>query len=366
MGIPFDERELKVKRVVPETKRCPEIQVFDYPVSERQAVHDMVDGSPEWVLTMHECQTFIPRIVPDNVCRGMIRDSLPFDPASEAGGKDMFGVEWVYVPAVGGSMEKEGGSFLLEDVNEWESVLSFPDIDSWGWEEASEQNKDYLNHDMAICTWLYTGWFERLISFMGFEEAAVALLDEDQEDAIKELMMALSGTYCDIIEHMVKYFGVDLFYIHDDWGSQAAAFFSADVARELFVPAMKRVTDKCHELGAIAELHSCGNHGSVQIENIIEAGWDLWRPQPMNNIEALWDEYGDRITLAPVFEPLEEEAPDKRAVEAIDAWVQKYCTTPGKSACWNMACQRSLTKAVRRELYVASRKAYAAWPDADD
>ena len=361
MGVPFDEKELEVVSVIPGSPRCPEIQVFDYPVSQKQAVHDSFVGKPDWVLTMHEVQTFIPRIVPDNVCRGMIRDANPFDPVKEAGGKDMFGVEWVYVPIANGSMEKEGVSHYFDDANDWKDVLVFPDVDSWDWEGCKKENEGFLNHDMAICSWLYTGWFERLISFMGFEDAAVALLDEDQEDAIKELMLALSEVYCKIIEHLVKDFGVDVFYIHDDWGSQAAPFFSADVARELFVPAMKLVTDKCHELGAIAEFHSCGNHGLVQIENIIAAGWDCWRPQPMNDIVTLWDNYGDQITLAPLCDPLPADATEQQMIDAADAWVERYCTTPGKSVYWNMASQMCLQPAFRRELYKASREAYACW-----
>ncbi len=363
--IPFDEKELEVREVCPEFPGfAPAFNYRNYPLSGKQAFYEtFIDKKPTWFLTMNECLQFIPTCVPDNICRAIIMEAAPFNPFAEAGGKDMFGVEWVFVPTAMGSMEKEGVPHLLEDVNDWKTAITFPDVDSWDWEGAAARNKDFLNTDKAILTWMYTGWFERLISFMGFEEAAVALLDEDQEDAVKELMMALSEVYCDIIEHYVKYFDVDLFYIHDDWGSQLAPFFNFDIAQKFFVPAMKKVTDKCHELGRIAELHSCGCHGAVQIENLIAAGWDIWRPQGINNIEALWEKYGDKITLAPTMDPLPENATDAEKIAAVDAFVEKYCTTPGKPAIWNLDSSYMLDDVVAKELYLASRRAYAQWPE---
>ena len=202
---------------------------------------------------------------------------------------------------------------------------------------------------------------------MGFEEAAMALLDEDHEDAIKELMLALSDLYIDIVDHIVKFFpGVDNFLCHDDWGSQTAPFFSKDIARKFFVPAMRRLTDYIHELGCYTVLHSCGCHGAVQMENIVAAGWDWWTPQPMNDTDSLWREYGDKILLSVKMDPFPEDVSEGEMVAIADAWVQKYCTTPGKPVSMHYLDKPMLNKVFRKELYIASRKAYAAWPDADD
>ena len=198
---------------------------------------------------------------------------------------------------------------------------------------------------------------------MGFENAAIALLDEDQEDAVKELLDAIANTLCEVVEHYVNYFGVDCFYIHDDWGSQKAAFFSADVCREFFVPAMRKVTDKIHELGGIADLHSCGNHGATQIENIIAAGWDIWRGQPMNPTPELFEKYGDKITLAPMLDPVPEGATDEEKKAIARAYVEKYCTTPGKTIVMNHDSYQAVDKVVYQELYIASREAYNKWPE---
>jgi hypothetical protein len=54
----------------------------------------------------------------------------------EAGGKDFFGIEWEYIPQVGGSMVRPGKGALLEDVNDWEKVIKFPNLDDYDWEAA--------------------------------------------------------------------------------------------------------------------------------------------------------------------------------------------------------------------------------------
>ena len=369
MAIPFNENELEVREVIPGIPGfAAEFDYLNYPISSKQALHDAIlKKKPCWVPSFHDYENFGPTCIPDVVARGSVwgPEMAIFDPLTQGGGKDMFGIEWVYVPAAMGSMEREDVPHLFEDANDWKDVVVFPDVDSWDWEASAERSKEWLraNSNKSIAAWIFTGFFERLISFMGFENAAVALLDEDQEDAIKELMMAIADTLCDVVEHYVKYFGVDYLYIHDDWGTQKAAFFNADVCREFFVPAMRKVTDKIHELGCIAELHSCGCHGTVQIENIIAAGWDIWRSQDMNPISELWEKYGDQITLAPNLDPIPEGASDEEKRAVARAYVGKYCTTPGKPVVLNFESYPVADRVVAQELYIRSREAYNSWPE---
>ena len=87
---------------------------------------------------MHEFIEFIPTCVPDNIARGQIWEAQPFDPFTEAGGKDVFGVGWMSVPAAMGSTEREDVPHLMDDANDWRGVITFPDADSWPWAEAAE------------------------------------------------------------------------------------------------------------------------------------------------------------------------------------------------------------------------------------
>ena len=257
MSIPFDKNELCVVDIAPGDMRNPTIEEYNYPVSKRVALRAAVEGKPVWLPDRFETQEFSPRILPDNVVRGMVCDGEPFDKNADAGGTDMFGVEWVYVPVAGGSMEKPGNSYLLENVNDWKRIISFPNIYDWDWNVAAIANKNYIDSNRSVQVTILSGWFERLISFMGFENAATSLLDEDQIDSVKELMLALTDLYIDIVDSIVKYFpDVDNFLCHDDWGSQVAPFFSKDIAANIFVPAMKKLTDHIHKIGCYAVLHS--------------------------------------------------------------------------------------------------------------
>ena len=58
---------------------------------------------------------------------------------------------------------------------------------------------------------------------------------------------------------------------------------------------MRRVTDYLHSRGKTCELHSCGQNYK-QDPNMIKAGWDRWNPQPMNDTDGLYDQYGDKLT----------------------------------------------------------------------
>lgn len=249
----------------------------------------------EWIPCLGDFQIFSPRIVPDNKARAFSVEVDPVPPA-QWGGEDMFGVEWEYIPVAGGSMEKEGVPHLMDDVNDWKDVITFPDVDSWPWEEAAERNKNFIDRTKFVQVWFFTGFFERLISFMGFEDAAVAMIDEDQEDAIHELFDALADTYIKIIANYKKYFDIDGVYMHDDWGTQKSTFFSRSVAMDMIAPHMKKVSDYCHANGLVYESHSCGKNESI-IDAYLAAGSDQWIGQDMNDVVKLRREYGDKIVV---------------------------------------------------------------------
>jgi hypothetical protein len=54
----------------------------------------------------------------------------------------------------------------------------------------------------ALHTSLLNGLFERLISFMDFENAAAAIIDEEQESAIHALLDRLVALYIDILDRL--------------------------------------------------------------------------------------------------------------------------------------------------------------------
>ena len=51
---------------------------------------------------------------------------------------------------------------------------------------------------------------------------------------------------------------VDIFTVHDDWGTQKDAFFSPAMMEELLYEPTKRIIDHVHSLGKLYQFHCCG------------------------------------------------------------------------------------------------------------
>lgn len=351
----FNEKELE--NTVAETGMFGAIPRYNYPVTPKEAYRAMLDHKPIWQTTGVESMLFTPMCYPDNIARAFIFEGRPFNPA-DGGGKDMFGIEWEYIPVAGGSMVRPGKPFL-EDVDEWYDKVVWPNPDEWDWAGTAEANKEYLNTDKFITFWIMNGWFERLISFMEFEGAIMAMADEDYQEDVIKLFDKLSDLYIKVVDKVAEYFPqVDAICCHDDWGSQKETFFSPALVEKVIVPAMKKVTDRIHEKGMYAELHSCGQIYK-QVPNIIKAGWDYWNPQPMNDTEKIYDEYGDKLVIGVIPKmSTAEEADEATQIAEADAFVKKYCSDPNKTVTINKTSGRGMTPAFARELYKASRIAY--------
>lgn len=274
--------------------------------------------TPQWMPLVSEVQFIHPAIVPDNMARGAVMENQKVS-HDQFGGPDMYGVQWVYDPVVGGSMEAPAVPPILKAIEDWPDVIHFPDIDSWDWEGAAARNRDYLSPDRLRSTTIFTGIFERLISFMGFEEAAMTLIDEDYAEELGELLTKLTDTNIKLIEKMKQYFDVDLVCFHDDWGGQLSPFFSLQTCREVLVPHLKRVVDYCHSHGILLELHSCG-HNDALVPAMVEAGVDAWCGQPMCDKFALWEQYGEKLAIGINFssgDPQTVEAEVRQIIQRV-------------------------------------------------
>ncbi|MCD8241736.1 MAG: methyltransferase [Lachnospiraceae bacterium] len=277
--------------------------------------------------------------------------------------KDMFGIVWEYVADIGGSTTRPGNP-LLSDANEWKEKVNFPTkefIDSWDWAEMKRRTKVQIREgdfrEIIICT----GYFERLISFMDFEEAAVAMIDEDQQDAIKELFGCLSDLYINLINKYLDVLGagnVDAVCLHDDWGHQRGIFFSADTLREMVVPYMRRVTDYIHEKGMIAECHSCGKVDSL-LPLYVEAGFEMLECQSLLDFDKDVPAYGDKLLMhvSPDVPPL--DAPEGEHIQAARQFVDKMISYGNPFLMDNYYSPYLLSRVFCDEVYRYSRQQLA-------
>ena len=359
MSIPFDPKELEIVGRMPGfNPAVPGTALFNFPISPKENYKAlMFDHKGNWMPYGVETGVFCPSIIPDNIARAFVFEGKRWEePYTKHA--DMFGINWVFVPTVGGSMEDPDYPHPLQDVNDWKDVIKFPDPYAWDWDASGRLNNEYLkNNGKNNMFWFLNGMgFERLISFMGFEDAAVALIDEDQEDALHELLGALTDLHITIAKLAMETYGegVGGFCVHDDWGSQKAPFFSFEAGKEFFVPEWKRFTSYIKGEGRLADLHSCG-HIETQIENFIEGGWQSWTPMPMNDTHALYEKYGDKMVIGVVAPKWDPNGTEEEQYEAGKAFAEKFYR-PNKSAAYSLYTYINMTDAYAKGVYEASRK----------
>ena len=344
--IPFVQNELRVVDELPGMFGRPGTPLIDTPVTSRENMTALFyEKKPFWMPTGNEHKMLGSNIYNDNLGRGMGHDNI-----------DAFGIDWEWVPTVGGSIVRPGEP-LLKDVREWKDKIHFPDLDTYDWAKDAEEHKVDARFSTQL-SFVNGFWFERLISFMDFAPAAMALIDEEQQDAVKELFQATTDFACKVVDKVLEYWPkIDSFNIHDDWGAQKAPFFSEEIAYEFFVPFMRQLTDHIHSKGRFTTLHSCG-HVDTRVQCFIDGGFDAWDPQAMNDIEMMYEKYGDKIVLGvwpDKFDPA--TTPEDKQRELARAFVAKYCK-PGKPAMFGHYGSWAMTPAFVEEVYIASRKLY--------
>ncbi len=324
--IPFSSSEMEIigsHITTTEPVHTEPIPMRNSPITPKENYKRAVSrkGSALWFPMVSDTLSVESRTNVDHVARAEIRDLGPVQPLEEKGGKDLFGVEWIFVPVAGGSMVKPGVP-MLEDVNDWPEIIKFPDVDKLDWEGCKinaplNASKRFLNATFQ------NGMFERLISFMDFENAAVAVIDDEQKPAVHALFSKLCDMYESMIDKYLEILQLDGIVFHDDWGSQRAPFFSLDTCMEMIVPYLKRIADYCHSKGMLFNQHSCGKN-ELLVPAMIAAGVDVWQPQPMNDSEMLVREYGNKMMFGVTPPEIPEDASNEELERAIKGFVAKY------------------------------------------
>lgn len=256
------------------------------------------------------------------------------------------------------------GNPTLEDMNDWKEVLQWPSLEEIDFDEMKRMNETYLGTDRINQLGIHLGFWERMMCLMDVSNAAIALMDEDQEYAVQSFLDKLSDFYCDYITRVSKIGRIDSVMIHDDWGTNNSAFFSLDTARKFFVAPIKKVVDTCHSLNIIYEHHCCGKAQALA-PAMVECGTDYWFPQStINDVDKLIEDFkNDHLTFA-VGNPIlpqgsSEEEVRKIAKEFVDKYKDKGVLFCADSSTTRIpGHDHSLFPIFRDAVYEFSRQAY--------
>ena len=317
---PFDPIEMNViGSFAPIFPNLPPLARYNTPITPRDNLLAALRGElPHWMPRNKDHVTVIARVSPDNYARGLV-----FDSPTMFGGEDMFGVSWKYIQGAGGAMV-EPGNPILANANDWKEIIKFPKIAMWDWEKDAEEKKALRDGGRVVAPLVVNGLFERLVSFMDFENALLALIDDEQKEAVHLLLSRLTDMYIEMIDKFKTMYDADMLTLHDDWGSQRAPLFSPQTCSEMLAPHIMRIAAACHERDMFFELHSCGVCEPF-VPIMIEAGVDYWYPQNCNNVDKLLELYGGKMLFG--VEPDEAISPNvtqEDAKMAAKRLVEKY------------------------------------------
>lgn len=337
----------------------PEEPKFNRPVTPKENMKRVLDGkTPYWLpfggMRTSDIQCFMPRQVPDNYACRLVLDGTDrkCEYPSLIQKSSWFDLEWEYMPAACGSTVRPGKP-KIEDMSEWEKQVSMPDLDAVDWQGMKRDNEEYLSTDKFNMLNILSGPWERLMSLMEVEGAAMALIDEDQKEGIHRFF----DQYCDFFDSFIgrvkENCRIDGVLMHDDWGHQNGPFFSHQTAEEMLFPYLKRIVESCHKRGLYYEQHSCGRNETF-LDLYIEAGVNLYCPQDINDFDLMLEKCRGSQLVIGVPEPaLPPEASEETVQCAVKEWLEHY-----KGYAF-VSSALFPNPAVGKELYVQSRNLYA-------
>ena len=331
----FSNDELEVRKTI--KMRGKDFEFFKTPISSRENILRLYEGkTPLWIPFTNEMVNLKPDCDPENVARSPVT----------RGGIDGWGVEWVFEGM--GAMVRPGAP-KVPDITRWEDFVTPPDPDAWDWAACRERMEKELDPERAL--WFTTGscLFERLIAVMDFQNAAMALIDDDEKEATHRFFRAVTDSRKKYYAQVKRWFDPDVANFNDDWGSQRAEFFSVDTAKEMLVPYVKEIGRCVHALGMRFDLHCCGFVEHF-VPLFIEEGFDSWGGQKLNDKAKLKRMYGDKMVFTHgMFLP--ETASDAELEEAVAAFMADI----GEDNRLFYSDQ-STDPRVRRAMYIASRR----------
>ena len=216
-------------------------------------------------------------------------------------GRDVFGVEWSSEgSAVAAAMPKMD-KFILEDIRDWGDVIKFPDFSGIDWESMAK--KDLANFDPSFARsggTVIQGFFQCLMSFMGFTNGLIAIHEEPEE--VKALLNYLCDGYLSYADAYLKAYKPDFITFGDDIAHERAPFVSLETFRDVFAPVWRRYISFFKERGYLAMHHNCGKF-DLFVDDIVDMGFNAWEPaQPANDLMAIKKKYGNKFMITGSFE----------------------------------------------------------------
>lgn len=265
----------------------------------------MLTGKENFLKCMHgEVPEWVPMYTMGFTLDGSIPTDLMLEPGIlsphriHGGGFDIWGVEYVPTESAGNALIPKTYDFILEDITKWRDIIKAPDLSGVDWERMVRDDMKRVHLDRsktAICMNLHVGYFQTLMSFMGFTNGLMAFYEEPDE--VKALLEYLCDFYCEVAEKYIEYCDPDVWMLADDTAAWANPFLSPEMYREFLLPCHDKQAKFGRDRGLPISMHNCGK-SECFIDDLVSIGVTSWDPaQTCNDLTAIKAKYGNRLVI---------------------------------------------------------------------
>jgi hypothetical protein len=206
---------------------------------------------------------------------------------------DCFGITWLPDPM---APMVDVSNPAVTDIEDWRDQLRIPDYEHYDWEAAIPTDSMFIEDDKASQIFML-GPFMTFVNALGYEEAFVSLYTEQEES--KAMLGAITDFLTAVVTNTCKNMRVDSFVLHNDMANPQNMMIDPKVYRSVIKPFDKQIFDAVAKTSpdTVLEYHCCGWCEPV-IGDFIDLGCTAWQPaQPMNDLSAIKEKYGDKIVF---------------------------------------------------------------------
>lgn len=284
---------------------------------KENALRMIYDEKPEYVPASIECMRMVGMPVIEVIEASASKEGL-----------DPFGVYWK-VNNMGPI--PDSSHFLLEDVTEWEKVVKIPDISGIDFKAIAEMEAEMMPVDRnQVLTQVFHlgGTWDRLVAFMGHENALISLLEEPE--ACMDFFDAMTEYRIRCVEKMIDVYAPDIVIDCCDCAAARGMLMSPETWRTLIKPSLKRYGDYVRSRGVIYQMHCCGKAEDI-VEDFIDIGARMWHSsQPENDLVSLERKYRGKLCFEGGWDSLGKPGTIDATDDDIRQEVRRCMDTYGK------------------------------------
>jgi len=240
--------------------------------------------------------------------------------------KDMFGVPYVRELNANNGPIPKPGEFILDDITKWRDVIKRPEVlDNIDWQYLADTQLPQFDRENGIMSGgasVGNGYFEMLVSFMGFDNGLIACFEEPEE--VKDLLNFILEMNVELAKNFIYYYKPETGGGGDDIAHERAPFISLEMFEDIFEPVWRASIAPWVEAGCLTSHHNCGKFEAF-VPHIVDMGYNAWNPaETMNDLVAIKKRF-PKLAICGGFDGNGYVCYPETTEEQVRAYVREVC-----------------------------------------